>query len=124
MNAIRKQHVLIVEDNRDLAKGMSILLNQAGFEVEIVHDGWEALRVAKARPPDAVLLDIGLPGLDGFQVAEAMRNERDLKTVLIVAVSGYDQAMFPGRSKQAGFDYQLVKPVRFQTISSLLDMAL
>lgn len=124
MNGVRKRHILIVEDNRDLAKGMSILLKHAGFEVEIVHDGWDALRVSKARPPDAVLLDIGLPGLDGFQVSEAMRKHPDLKTVLIVAVSGYDQAMFPGRSQQAGIDHQLVKPVSFQTISSLLDRAL
>jgi DNA-binding response OmpR family regulator len=124
MSAVRKRHILIVEDNRDLAKGMSILLKYAGFEVETVHDGWEALRVSRARPPDAVLLDIGLPGLDGFQVSEAMRKEPDLKTVLIVAVSAYDQAAFPGRSKQAGFDHQLVKPVSFQTISSLLESAL
>lgn len=121
---VRKRHILIVEDNRDLAKGMSILLKHAGFEVEIVHDGWDALRVSKARPPDAVLLDIGLPGLDGFQVSEAMRKDPDLKTVLIVAVSSYDQAMFPGRFQRAGFDHQLLKPVSFQTISSLLDQAL
>jgi CheY-like chemotaxis protein len=124
MNAIRKRHILIAEDNRVLAMGMSILLTHAGFDVETVHDGREALRVAKARRPDAVLLDIGLPGLDGFQVAEAMRKEPDLQSVLIVAVSGYDQAMFPERSKQASFDHQLVKPVDFQTISALLDKAL
>jgi CheY-like chemotaxis protein len=124
MNAIRKRHILIAEDNRVLAMGMSILLTHAGFDVETVHDGREALRVAKARRPDAVLLDIGLPGLDGFQVAEAMRKEPDLQSVLIVAVSGYDQAMFPERSKHASFDHQLVKPVDFQAIFDLLDEAL
>jgi DNA-binding response OmpR family regulator len=116
----RSLFILIVDDNRDCATTLALLLRLAGFEVETVHDGWEALRIAKARRPDVVLLDIGLPGLDGFQVAEAMRNDANLKNVYIIAISGYDRDMFQGRSRRSGFDLHLVKPVDFDTLNSLI----
>jgi CheY-like chemotaxis protein len=116
----RRRFILIADDNRDLAWGSATLLKLAGFDVETVHDGKDALRAARARRPDAILLDIGLPGLDGFQVAEQMRSDPLLKNVFIIAISGYDPDMFQGRSRQAGFDHHLVKPVDFQTITSLL----
>jgi CheY-like chemotaxis protein len=112
--------ILIADDNRDLATSLAFLLRLAGFEVEAVHDGREALRVARARRPDAVLLDIGLPGIDGFRVAQQMRTDPVLKNVLIIAISGYDPSVFPGRARRAGFDHHLVKPVEFQAITSLL----
>jgi CheY-like chemotaxis protein len=116
----RPLYILIADDNRDLAWGSALLLRLAGFEVEAVHDGREALRAARARRPDVLLLDIGLPGLDGFQVAEQMRNDPALANVFIIAISGYDPDMFQGRSRRAGFDHHLVKPVDCGTIISLL----
>jgi CheY-like chemotaxis protein len=116
----RRLFILIADDNRDCAMTLSLLFRLAGFDVEAVFDGREALRAARARRPDVVLLDIGLPGLDGFQVAEHMRSDANLKDVFIIAISGYDRDMFQGRSKRAGFDLHLVKPVDFDTLTSLI----
>lgn len=119
----RRLNVLIADDNRDLATGLSLLLKLFGFDVETVHDGHDALRAARARRPHVVLLDIGLPGLDGFQVAEQMRADAGLKTVLIIAISGHSPDMFPERSRRAGFDHHLVKPVSIKTLLPLMKKA-
>jgi CheY-like chemotaxis protein len=116
----RRLFILIADDNRDLAWTLALLLRLAGFDVETVHDGREVLRAVRARRPDFLLLDIGLPGMDGFQVAEQIRGEPALKRIFIIAISGYAADMFPGRSMRAGFDHHLVKPVDFQTLISLL----
>jgi CheY-like chemotaxis protein len=115
-----RRQILIVEDNRALAKGMSIILKLEGYDVEVAHEGREALRVSRAHPPDIVLLDIGLPGMDGFQIAEEMRRDPDLKDVKIIAISGYDQEIFTGRADSAKFDHVLIKPIDFDNISALL----
>ena len=98
MDDLQRRQILIVEDNRDLAKGMGIILKNAGYDVEIVHDGHDAPRASHDHPPDVVLLDIGLPDMNGFQIAEAMRSDPRLKDVKIIAISGYDESMFPGRA--------------------------
>ncbi len=116
----RRLFILIADDNRDLAWTLALLLRLAGFDVETVHDGREVLRAVRARRPDFLLLDIGLPGMDGFQVAEQIRGDPAFKNVFIIAISGYSPDMFPGRSTRAGFDHHLVKPVDFQTLISLL----
>jgi CheY-like chemotaxis protein len=120
MDIFRRRFILIADDNRDFALTSAFLLELAGFDVETVQDGMEALRVARARRPDVVLLDIGLPGLNGFQVAEQMRNDNGLKDVFIVAVSGYSRDMLQGRSNRAGFNLHLVKPLDFGALLSLL----
>ena len=116
----RRRSILIADDHRELAKTLAVLLNLAGFDAEIVHDGRDALKAARAHPPDALLLDISLPGMDGVRVTEQMRNDPLLSNVLIIATSAYDPHMFRGRSRRASFDYRLVKPVAFPTILSLL----
>ena len=118
----RRPYILIVDDNRDLAKSVCILLKFSGFEVEAVHDGLEAIKAADIRRPEIVILDIGLPGLDGFQVAERMRDVPGLKDVLIIAMSAYDPDMFPRRSRGSCVDHYLVKPVRFENLISLIDL--
>jgi CheY-like chemotaxis protein len=120
MGALTRGHILIVEDNRDFAKGMSYLLKSEGFEVETVHDGGAALRALRDRAPDLVFLDLGLPDMDGIQVAHEIRNDPELKAVKIVALSGYDADMYPGCDETARFDDHLVKPVDFEALSTLL----
>jgi CheY-like chemotaxis protein len=120
MEYFRRRLILIADDNRDFARSSELLLELAGFDVEAVYDGWDALKVAKSRTPDVILLDIGLPGLNGFQVAEQVRNDACLKDVLIIAISGYSSAMLPGRFEQVAFNFHLVKPVDFKALLSLI----
>ena len=96
MEFVRQRFILIAEDNRDLAMSLSILLKLVGFEVETVHDGRDAVTVARTRKPDVLLLDIGLPGMDGYQVAAAFRSDAKLKDTFIIANSGYSPGMFSG----------------------------
>jgi CheY-like chemotaxis protein len=116
----RRPRVLIADDHRDLAKTLALLLRLAGFDTETVHDGRDALKAARARRPDVLLLDISLPGLDGVRVTEQMRGDPLLGDLFIIATSAYDPDMSRGCCRQASFDHRLVKPVAFQTILALL----
>jgi DNA-binding response OmpR family regulator len=118
--SLTRGHVLIADDNRDFSRSMSHLLKLAGYDVETVHDGRDAVEAACAVLPEIVLLDIGLPGLDGFRVAERLRGEAGLQALVIIAISGYDADMYPGRSRRAGFDHHLVKPVDIDALLPLL----
>ena len=118
-----KEHspfILIADDNEDLAATLSLLISIAGYEAAVVHDGETALRIAQTREPDILLLDIGLPKLNGFQVAERLRRDERLKTVRIIAISGYSPEMVRERVNQLGFDYHLVKPVDFNELLPLI----
>ncbi len=112
--------VLVVDDNRDAAEGLRILLSAWGCEVRVAHDGSEALEVARGWTPEIVLLDIGLPGLDGYAVAEALRENARTADIRIVAVSGYGKERDRSRAQEAGFDDYLVKPVQPPDIRALL----
>ena len=105
------RRVLLVEDNPDAAEAVLLLLHELGHDVRVVHDGREAIDAAQAFDPEVILLDIGLPGLDGYEVARRMRAMPRLAGALIVAVSGYGQEKDRLRSAEAGFDAHLVKPV-------------
>ena len=112
--------VLVVDDNRDVAESTAVLLRLEGCEVHLAHDGEEALDLMQRVHPTAVLLDIGLPRMDGFEVAERIRAEPEHRGVLIVGVSGYGQEEYRLRSKQAGFDYHIVKPIEPSVLTGLL----
>jgi signal transduction histidine kinase/DNA-binding response OmpR family regulator len=112
--------VLVVDDNHDVAESTAVLLRLAGCEVHLAHDGEEALRLVPRVRPDAVLLDIGLPRMNGYEVAERIRSDPENRDILIVAVSGYGQQEHRLRSKQAGFDQHVVKPIDPTALSSLL----
>ena len=112
--------ILIVDDNHDVADSTAMLLRAAGWKVYLAYDGEEAIRSARTLRLDAVLLDIGLPGVDGYQVAERIRAEPGNQEALIVAVSGYGQEEHRLRSKSAGFDYHIVKPLDPVVLTSLL----
>ena len=112
--------ILLVEDNLDAADALAELLRLWGHEVEVVHDGPAAVRSAQSGRPDVILLDIGLPGMDGYRVAAALRHLPDLQGTLIVALTGYGQESDRQRSAQAGFDHHLVKPVDLEELRRLL----
>jgi CheY-like chemotaxis protein len=120
MDLFRRRAILIADDNKDLATSLSILLKLVGFEVETVHNGCDAITAARLRKPDILLLDIGLPGMDGYQVAAEFKNDARLRDVFIIAISGYSPGMVRERSKDAVFDHYLVKPVEFSTLLPLL----
>ena len=109
--------VLIVEDNVDASKTLAIALERDGHAVETTRNGTEALTVAAGYRPHIVLIDIGLPGLDGFQVTKQLR--QSLRQVLIVAVTGRSSPDDIQRSHDAGCDHHLVKPVDFKTIGDI-----
>jgi len=111
--------VLVVEDNTGAAAALARLLQNWGHEVRIAHNGPEAIRAAQVNPPDTVLLDICLPGIDGFQVAQQLRAQPDLGKARMVAMTGYGpEADKPIREK--GFDRLLTKPVDVQALQEVL----
>lgn len=108
---VKPLHVLVVEDNRDSAEGLRMLLEICGYKVSLAHTGPEGLETAKLKRPDVVLCDIGLPGLDGFAVAMALREDPNTASTKLIAVTGYGQDADRRRALEAGFDVHLVKPV-------------
>ena len=119
MNGPSKLRVLVVEDHADTAESVAVLLRLHGHEVDVAPDGPTALRIAAQNPPDVALLDIGLPGMDGFEVARRLQ-ERPGKKPLLVAVTGYGQEEDRRRSEQAGIDLHLLKPVDPEELKQLL----
>jgi two-component system, sensor histidine kinase len=116
------RRVLLVEDNPDGREFLAMLLRLWGYEVEVAGDGPEGLRKALDWRPRAVLLDIGLPGLDGWQVARRLR-EQEGRAVLLVALTGYGREEDEARSRRAGFDAHLTKPADLMELRRLLENA-
>ena len=112
--------VLLVDDNADSAQTMAALLRMEGHVTEVVYDGESALQRAQAMAPDAVLVDIGLPGMNGFQVARELRARPQTRAALLIAVTGYGQPTDRQRAMEAGFDHHLVKPVDLDAVHGLL----
>jgi signal transduction histidine kinase/CheY-like chemotaxis protein len=105
------RRILVVEDNRDAAESLGLFLELCGFGVTLAYSGPEGLEAAKSVRPDIVLCDIGLPGMDGFQVAGALRRNPETAEARLIAVTGYGQEEDRRRALAAGFDVHLVKPV-------------
>jgi len=112
--------ILVVDDNVDMARGMARLLQLLGHDVKTAHDGSEAIEVARAHKPEVVLLDIGLPGKDGYEVAAELRRDGCCQGAVFIAISGYGQDEDKRRSKEAGFDFHLVKPIDHNALLTLL----
>jgi CheY-like chemotaxis protein len=104
------KRVLVVDDNADSAASLALYLSLNGHEVRTATDGFGALRAARDLRPDAVVLDIGLPDLNGYEVARALRRDPDLGSVILVALTGHTGAEAAQRSREAGFDFHLAKP--------------
>jgi len=107
----QSKRILVVDDNVDAAESLQVLLGVYGHTVEIAHEGVTALQVAWAFKPDLLFLDIGLPGMDGYEVARRLRGEIGMKSIKLIALSGYGAENDLMRSKEAGFDRHVVKPV-------------
>ena len=108
--------VLVVDDNA-AAESLALLLGLWGHQARVAHDGPAALRLAQEHRPDVVFLDLGLPGLSGYAVAQRLRREPDLAETLLVAVTGSEE---DGRSHEAGLDLHLTKPVDLDVLRRLL----
>ncbi|HYE80308.1 MAG TPA: ATP-binding protein, partial [bacterium] len=115
------RRILVVDDNRDLAMSLAILLRIAGHEVRVAHDGPAAVAAAAEFEPAVILLDIGLPKMNGYETARAIRQEPWGSRVRLVAVTGWGQEEDRRKSAEAGFDHHLVKPVEPALLQSLLD---
>jgi DNA-binding response OmpR family regulator len=115
-----KRKVLVIDDNRDAAQGLCYLLEMAGYEAHGAHDGNEGMATAMVFRPDAVLLDLGLPAVDGYAVARRLRACEQLRDVYIIAVTGYASDDDRRRAKAAGIDHHVAKPAAFPEIEALL----
>jgi PAS domain S-box-containing protein len=112
--------VLVVDDNVDTVTTLSLLVKEFGHDVRTAHDGSAVLAAALDYRPNVVLLDIGLPGLDGFEIATRLRQQPALQNAVLVAITGYGEPSNLQRSFEAGFDHHLVKPVDFAKLLQIL----
>jgi CheY-like chemotaxis protein len=111
----------VVDDNRDAAQSLGMLLKMLGHEVETVTDGPGALDAAALLNPQVVILDIGMPGMDGYEVARRLRLQPALHNIMIVALTGYGQEADRRKSADAGFDAHLVKPVEPSALEAVIE---
>jgi signal transduction histidine kinase/CheY-like chemotaxis protein len=115
--------IVVVDDNVDAADSLGIMLSYAGHEVRVVYGGRDALKVAEEFSPHTMILDLGMPEMDGYAVARAVRADAKLRAVRLIALSGYGQLEDRRRTAEAGFDEHLVKPVVFEALNAALDAA-
>jgi CheY-like chemotaxis protein len=115
-----RRRIRVAEDNTDLAQGMAMLLRIMGFEIELASDGLDALHQAKAFRPDVILLDIGMPRLNGYEAARRIRKVDGLKRTKLVALTGWGKADDRRQSEEAGFDAHLAKSLDVDALSRLL----
>ena len=117
------RRVLVVDDNVDAAQSLAMLLRILGQDVRTAHNGRSALEAARASMPEIAILDIGLPGMDGHELARRLRNEPGGAAVLIIALTGWGQDVDRRRSAEAGFDHHLTKPADPEALRKLLSQA-
>jgi CheY-like chemotaxis protein len=115
-----KRRILVVDDNHDSAISLGMMLRLTGNEIQTAHDGLAAVEIAEKFGPDMILLDIGLPKLNGYDVCRRIREQPWSKGIVIVALTGWGQEEDRRRSKEAGFDQHLVKPVEIDALQRLL----
>lgn len=114
------RRILIVDDNRDAANSLAILLQVAGYETKSVYDSLEAIQAFETFRPDVILLDIGMPRMNGFELVRRLRQHAGARSVTIIAVTGWGQEADRRRSIEAGFDYHLTKPIDLATVQDVL----
>jgi CheY-like chemotaxis protein len=114
------RRVVAVDDNADTLQAMAVLLKRAGHDVRVASSGQEAIELAEAFQPEVVLLDIGLPGLSGYEIARRLRKGTLRTRPVLVAVTGWGQQRDRERSREAGFDLHVVKPIAHATLMAIL----
>jgi CheY-like chemotaxis protein/nitrogen-specific signal transduction histidine kinase len=119
-DAAEPKRLLVVDDNADSADTLSLLLRAQGHRVVVAYDGAQALALAGETTPDCVLLDLGLPGIDGYEVASRLRSDPRTRAATLIALTGYGQANDRIRVRAAGFDGHLIKPVDMDALTALL----
>lgn len=112
---------MVVDDNLDAAESLSTLLELDGHVLETAHDGFEALQLAAAFKPQVIFLDIGMPDMDGYETADALKKMSGLENTIIVALTGWSAEAEKISSGQTGFNYHLTKPVKLYQIHLLLE---
>lgn len=115
-----KRRVLVVDDNVDSATSMAMLVRMLGAETRTAHDGQQAIDVAAEFRPEMIFLDIGLPKLDGYEAARRIRQEPWGKSIVLAALTGWGNDDDMRRSREAGFDHHLVKPLELNVLKELL----
>jgi CheY-like chemotaxis protein len=120
LGASRVRHILIIEDNRDFRVGLRMLLESWGHRVEEAATGPDGLEILQHIQPEVVLIDLGLPGIDGYAVAQHVRSTPAGHAMLLVAITGYGRAEDRHRAERAGFDAHLTKPVQPQELAEVL----
>lgn len=113
-------NILIIEDNKDLADIMYELLALSGHRVSVADNGTEGIAKARELRPDAIICDIGLPDMSGYEFAKIIRQDTELKNTYLIASSGYAQQEDVERSRVTGFNRHLAKPVSFDTLKTIL----
>jgi signal transduction histidine kinase len=116
----KQLRVLVVDDSVDSAESMAIILEMSGHDVRKAHNGPDALRAAADYRPDVVLMDIGMPGMSGHEVAQKMRETSATRDVVLIAMTGYGRQVDREQSRAAGFDHHLVKPLDFEKLNEVL----
>jgi len=117
--SITPRHVLVVDDNRDAAASMGMLLKFLGAEVQVVQSGRAALEIIESFRPSMVLLDLGMPGMDGYEVARQIRRRPGGQDILLIALTGWGQDDDRRRTRDAGFNHHLVKPADINTLQTI-----
>jgi CheY-like chemotaxis protein len=120
MPEIRKRRVLVADDNEDAGESLAMLLRLDGHEVHVAGDGNSAMTLFDSMNPDVAILDIGMPGLSGYDVANRIRSRESGQHVMLIAVTGWGQDADKARASQAGFDHHFTKPVEPEALSALL----
>ena len=113
-------HVLVVDDDVDAAEAVAALLELQGHRPALLHDGLGVLEAARSFVPDVIVMDLGLPGINGYEAAALLRQERSLDGILLVALTGWGTEAHKRASLHAGFDFHLTKPVTYDGLARIL----
>jgi signal transduction histidine kinase/ActR/RegA family two-component response regulator len=114
-----RSHVLVVDDNRDAADSLQALFEMENFEVSTAYDGYAAVAAVGQRVPDLIVMDLGMPGMDGYEAARLIRQRPETRRTVMIALTGWGQTDARRRTTEAGFDHHLIKPVDFSAILKL-----
>lgn len=122
-DSAEKRRALVVDDSHDSAQTMVWTLEALGYEATIAHDGLSAVDIGHSFKPHIVLLDINMPGMNGYEICELMRHDPEFKSAIFVAQTGWGQEEHRQRSQAAGFHHHLVKPIKLEDLKRIFDGA-